>query len=385
MQVRKDSHIENSKRGSGLQGNRLLVVIALVCATPGVSPAQIVAQGPVECSAPRLAPSCEIPCRPTRFALAPHGDGVAVVDEYSQLVYLRLGERPRVLLKLDIGAAIQRLQFSSDGLALFVSTTRQQFALSLETSGVFDMTTEDARGGVAFSRDFRTMVTVILRDRGYNEVLGILGILVTASEYGGAAGFRSREVTVNRIDRASGTRVRLLKKNLWNCRIFIDASGNRVVVLRNGAPNVLVFDGVATKPSRSLRVPCSEYLLIAPDGRSAAYSDWKTKQVIAFDLDSGRELQRYAVPGDREYPSAVEYSRAGSLLLGGTVKTLVVWDSRSGQVLMTIDRPIDARDLSPAISLDGSVVAVSTKESVLLYDVPSPTQSNSSSAAEVIR
>jgi WD40 repeat protein len=294
-----------------------------------------------------------------------------MVDEYSQLVYLRLGERPRVLLKLDSGAAIQRLQFSPDGLALFVSTTRQQFALSLEMSGVFDMTTEDARGGVAFSRDFRTMVTVTLRDRGYNEVLGILGILVTASQYGGAAGFRSREVTVNRIDRASGTRVRLLKKNLWNCRIFIDASGKRVVVLRNGAPNVLVFDGVATKPSRSLRVPCSEYLLIAPDGRSAAYSDWKTKQVIAFDLDSGRELQRYAVPGDREYPSAVEYSRAGSLLLGGTVKTLVVWDSRSGQVLMTIDRPIDARDLSPAISLDGSVVAVPTRESLLLYDVPS--------------
>jgi WD40 repeat protein len=306
-----------------------------------------------------------------RFALAPHGDGVAVVDENSRLVFVRLGERPRVLLKLDSGAAIQRLQFSPDGLALFVSTTRQQFALNLETSGVLNMTTENATGGAAFSQDFRTMITKSVRDRGYNEVLGILGILVTASEYGGAAGFRSPEVTVNRIDRASGMRVRLLKKNLWDCRIFIDASGNRVVVLRNGSPNVLVFEGVTSKPSRSLRVPCSGHLTLAPDGHSAAYSDWRTKQVITFDLDSGRELRRYAVPGDREYPVSVEYSGDGSLLLGGTAKTIVVWDSSSGQVLMNIDRVSDVRDVVPAISLDGTVVAVPTKDSLLLYYVPS--------------
>lgn len=374
MEVITDSATARLRRDRLRRGVRLFVAAALLSLITDVSASSASAQAPPEAPTPRLSPSCEITLGLTRFALSPDGLGLAMVDERGRLVLLRLGDPPRVLLDIDGETELRKLQFSGDGSILMVSTPHRHLALDVETLRVLHSTPADTNDLVAFASDARRMVAVSSRSRGYNHVLGTLGVLLSRSEYGGAAGLRSPAVTVNRIDLASGSRARLFKQNGEIRQVLIDASGNRVVILRDKMPSILVFDGATAKPTQTFRVVHDGGLALAPDGRTVAYGGWKTNQIVAIDLQSGREVQRYAIPGSWTYAYALEYSRDGSRLLAGTGGELGVWDSGSGRLLATVAYDLAVRVEVPTISSNGMVVAVPTRNGVLLYDVPSQAQ-----------
>jgi WD40 repeat protein len=140
---------------------------------------------------------------------------------------------------------------------------------------------------------------------------------------------------------------------------FLDDHKSKVLFASTTAPSTLWDSATERKLSEIPAYSGSGVVEFSDDGNAVA-----TPQGV-FDVATGR--QKVAFSGRSGMPCCVAWSRDGKYVASGNDNMLNIWDATNGTLLRELQ--IDSSDPSAAFALDGTRIAVTTRQGVALIDV----------------
>jgi WD40 repeat protein len=255
------------------------------------------------------------------------------------------------------------LAFSTNGSEILVCTRTRLTLLDVSTGRILGTTDVDNAYPAAATADLNFVL--MARNRStHNWLVGMLGVIVTLSPYGGILGSRDKGEAIV-IDRRSGRREKLLAGStvLGLCP---SEDGKIVAVLTESDGEIRVVERETRRVLRTLKKVQTVEIALSPKGDLLAFfEEHKTVRVVS--TVTGIEVGRL---DPKRRVEALRFAPDGAALAASGLDGVVVWSIPSGRILLESCGSYARSAHGMAFSADGRTFAVTAGENAKVFTLP---------------